>query len=112
MNILSRSALVLLLVGLPLLAQEAAPTPAVATSSAFRTKLFVLQHRSAKSLKGLLTPLLSGAPGSSLEAMDKEGVNALTARDFPENLATLEAALKRLDLPEVELHIHVLLARK
>lgn len=117
--------------GLPLLAQ--APTSLTeverelaakkvsngALAKEFKTRLFVVQHRSPKALCEVVRPLGSGAQGSAVEYTDRDGLKTISVRDLPENLATIEAALKRLDVPaaaqvaqEVELHIHVLLAAK
>jgi hypothetical protein len=60
-----------------------------------------------------LRQLGSGFKGASLSASSE--FKTLTVRDFPENLATIEEALKRLDVPapprpNIELHMHVLVA--
>lgn len=93
------------------------PEPDAVVCKDFRSKLFVVQHRSAHQLRDALKALTSGAKGSVIEATERDGMKTLTVRDFPENLATIESALKRLDVPttarkEVELHIHVLFASK
>jgi hypothetical protein len=82
-----------------------------------RSRLFLVQHRPPSQLRGLLIPLTSGAPGSEIEFADRDGFRALSVRDFPENLAAIEEAVKRLDVAppvakQIEFHIHVLLASK
>jgi hypothetical protein len=57
--------------------------------------------------------LTSGFKGAQASA--DRNFKTITVRDFPENLAAIEEALKRLDTPEtprsdIELHIHVLIA--
>lgn len=98
-------------------APAAPPAPEYITHKDFRSKLFILQHRSAHQMRDALKALTSGAPGAVIEATEREGMKTLTVRDFPENLATIESALKRLDVPSasqkvVELHIHVCFASK
>lgn len=85
----------------------------------FKNRLFIVQHRAPKALYEAVIALCSGARGHRIEYIDRDGVKAISVRDFPENIATIEAALKRLDVPqaaqagaEVELHIHVLFAHK
>jgi hypothetical protein len=108
-----------------LIASQGAPAPktpqAAATSQTFnpamKSRLFLVQYRPPSQMRGLLVPLTSGASGSDVEFVDRDGFRALSVRDFPENLAAIEDALKRLDVPEparkqVEFHIHVLFASK
>jgi len=101
----------------PKAAPEPDPDPAVL--KAMRSRVFVIQHCDAEHLLNLLRTLGSGVRGASLTARKESDVNAISVRDFPENLATIEEAVKRLDVPtasdqapNVELHIQVLFASK
>jgi len=96
-----------------------APEPDIAVLRAMKSKLFVLQHRDSLQLMRSVSALGSGANGSTMKFNNENGLNTLAVRDFPENLAAIEEAIKRLDVatsvrtnPDVELHIHVLLASK
>lgn len=107
-----------------LAAGQGAPAPkapqadaAEAANPAFRSRIFILQHRSPNQLRDILAPLMSGARGTMIQAMDRDGLQVLSVRDFPENLAAIEEAVKRLDVAppaarQIEFHIHVLLASK
>jgi type II secretory pathway component GspD/PulD (secretin) len=79
----------------------------------FQTRLFELTYRDPANLLPVLRPLASGRPGSDLAA-DSE-LKTISVRDFPENIAAIGEALKRLDRPEarrpeVELRLHALVA--
>ena len=79
----------------------------------FRNKLYQLKHRDPNSLLSVLKLLGSGVKGASISANPE--YRTLTVRDFPENLATIEEALARLDVPEpyrpdIEFRVYVLLA--
>jgi len=99
-------------------AQTAAPSPAKSepdyvTEKGFKSKVFEVKYRDAYNLSQVLRQLGSGFKGASISANTE--FKTLTVRDFPENLATIEEALKRLDTPaaprpNIELHIHVLVA--
>lgn len=118
------TAIALILAAAPLAAQAqpkpaatAAQDPEYVISKEFRSRIFVVQHRSVHQLKNALVPLASGFKGSSLIANDSDGMSTISVRDFPENIAAIEDALKRLDVSttaqkEVEFHIHVLFASK
>ena len=95
----------------------AAKDPEYVITKDFRTKVFIVQHSSPFQLQGILAPLGSGFRGATIRASDGDGLRTLSVRDFPENLATIEEALKRLDVPiptakEAEFQIHVLFASK
>lgn len=97
----------------PAPAPAAVVEPLFITHKDFRSKLFVVKYRKARDLKKSLDSLLSGFKGAELTANTDAGT--LAVRDFPENIAAIEDALKRLDLPEstqseVEFHFHVLFA--
>jgi hypothetical protein len=118
----------LLAIGLPALAQSTPapqatpakePEPDLATLRAMKSKFFVIQHRDPASLCQALYPLQSGARAAKISWADRDGLNVISVRDFPENLATIEEAINRLDVPsavskapDVELHIQVLFASK
>jgi hypothetical protein len=83
------------------------------TEKGFKSKIFEVKYRDADSLAKVLRQLGSGFRGASISANSE--FKTLTVRDFPENLATIEEALKRLDTPaaarpNIELHMHVLVA--
>lgn len=83
------------------------------TEKGFRSRVFELKHRDPNSLFGVLEPLGSGFKGATI-SVNRE-FKTLTARDFPENIAVMEEAIKRLDVPEpsrpgIEFRIHVLVA--
>jgi type II secretory pathway component GspD/PulD (secretin) len=83
------------------------------TEKGFKSKIFDVKYRDADSLAKVLRQLGSGFKGASISANSE--FKTLTVRDFPENLATIEEALKRLDTPaaarpNIELHMHVLVA--
>jgi len=99
-------------------AQTATPSPAKSepdfvTEKGFKSKVFEVKYRDAYNLSQVLRQLGSGFKGASISANSE--FKTITVRDFPENLATMEEALKRLDTPaaprpNIELHIHVLVA--
>jgi len=70
-----------------------------------------VKHRDPNDLAAVVRPLGSGFRGSTVLANYQ--FRTISIRDFPENVAAIEAALKRLDVPEaaradVELHLWVL----
>ncbi len=98
-------------------AQQPSPTPAPSdnyvTLSGFKNRVFEVKYRDPISLANVLNRLTSGFKGAGITPNAE--FRTLTVRDFPENLATIEEALKRLDTPgapqpNIELHMHVLLA--
>ena len=118
----------LLALGLPAFSQSAPapqatqtkdPEPDLAVLRTMKSKLFVIQHRDPLQLQRSLSALGSGANGAALRWSNEGGLNTIGVRDFPENLALIEDAIKRLDVPSasaksasVELHLQVLVASK
>lgn len=100
------------------LAQQAATATTAKDDSfvaekGFRSKIFDVKNRDPHSLVSVLSPLGSGFRGATIAPNRDFGT--LTVRDFPENLAVIEEALKRLDVPQagdpgIELRLHVLIA--
>ncbi len=81
--------------------------------SVYKSQVFVVKHRRPRSLVEVLQPLRSGTSGTDISPSDEFGT--ISVRDFPENIATIGEAIKRLDVAEparadVDLHLHVLLA--
>ncbi|HMW02347.1 MAG TPA: hypothetical protein PKE58_19565, partial [Acidobacteriota bacterium] len=60
-----------------------------------KTKILDVKFRNTRMLADVLQGLLSGAPYTQLQSNPE--FKTITVRDFPENIATMEAALKRLD---------------
>jgi len=94
------------------------PDPQYVDFTGFKGKVFEVKHRDPVELRNLLTTLGSGFKGATISA-DRE-FKTLVVRDFPENIAAIEEALKRLDVPappkqeipeiNIELHLHALIA--
>lgn len=97
-------------------AQQPASTPApdnYVSHTSFKNRIVEVRHRDPESLISVLRLLTSGHKGASISA--DRTFRTITVRDFPENIAAVEDALKRLDTPEgarpeVELRMHVLIA--
>jgi len=117
-NILTTLALILIVIT-PSFGQQPAPSAQTrpednfVTEKGFKSKIFEVKYRDAESIAKVIRQLGSGFKGASISANSE--FKTLTVRDFPENLATMEEALKRLDTPasprsNIELHMHVLLA--
>ncbi len=115
----SLTSLVLTLIVIPaVLAQQPTPTPDkpkddFVTERQFKSKIFEVKYREPSSIANVLRQLGSGFKGAGISPNNE--FNTLTVRDFPENLATIEEAIKRLDTPaaprsSVQMHMHVLLA--
>lgn len=115
----SLTALLLTLIVVPaVLAQQPnttqeKPRDDYVTERQFKSKIFEVKYREPSSLVSVLRQLGSGFKGAGISANNE--FNTLTARDFPENLVTIEEAIKRLDTPaappsSVQMHMHVLLA--
>ena len=88
-------------------------TNSTITEKGFKNKVFEIKHRDARSLANVLSNLGSGFVGATMSANSE--FKTVTVRDFPENIATIEEAIKRLDTPlaprpNIELHMHVLVA--
>ncbi len=91
----------------------AAPTTEVAN---LRGRVIEIRHRESVDLLPVLRPLLSGVKGSVIEASRE--LRTISIRDFPENIATIEEAIRRLDVPpaprpvdpDIELTMHILIA--
>jgi len=90
-----------------------APTDNYVSSSGFKNRVFDIHNRLPEDLVPVIRLLTSGFKGAQLSASNE--FRTITVRDFPENIAAIDEALKRLDTPEVarpdiELRMHVLLA--
>jgi type II secretory pathway component GspD/PulD (secretin) len=89
------------------------PSDNYVTEKNFKSKVFEVKYRDPGSLANVLKQLGSGFKGAMI--YPNSDFKTLTVRDFPENLATIEEALKRLDTPaaprpNIELRMHVLIA--
>ena len=99
-------------------AQQPTPSPAPSqpegpTDRSFKSRVFEVKYRDPNSLLNALYNLGSGFKGATMSANAE--FKTVTVRDFPENIATIEEALRRLDVPatprpNIELHMHVLIA--
>jgi hypothetical protein len=96
-------------------AQQNDARPATTTTPAQRTgtrsRVFEVKHRQPEALVRALRPLGS----RESEWTWSTELKTITVRDFPENLASIEEAIQRLDRREpaqqgVEFHIHILIA--
>lgn len=90
-----------------------APTDKYVTNTGFKNRVFEVHNRMPDDLIPVIRLLTSGFKGAELAASNE--FRTITVRDFPENIAAIDEAIKRLDTtevprPNVELRIHVLLA--
>lgn len=93
--------------------QAQTPAPQYVEEKGFKGRVFEVRHREPAALVQAISLLSSGFKGASLRSSDE--FKTITVRDFPENIAAMEEALKRLDTPEaprpeIEFRIHVLIA--
>lgn len=91
----------------------AAKAPEFVEEKGFKGRVFEIRYRDPYSLLQVMRPLGSGFKGATM-SVDRD-FKTLTVRDFPENIAAIEEAIKRLDTPEapspgIEFSIHVLIA--
>jgi hypothetical protein len=94
------------------------PTPGAreesfVTEKGFSSRIFEVKHRDPHDLVSVLHPLGSGFQGARIQP--NRELRTISVRDFPENIAAIEAAIKRLDVPpmpraDVELRLWVLVA--
>jgi hypothetical protein len=79
----------------------------------FKGRVFEIRHREPDAIAMAVRPLASGFKGATMSP--NREFKILTVRDFPENIAAIEEALKRLDVPELpgselEFLVHILIA--
>ena len=83
------------------------------TQKMFQNRVFDVKNRDPQSLVRVLAPLTSGFRGAVVSANPE--FRTISVRDFPENIAVIEEAIRRLDTPEVarpsvEFRVHMLVA--
>jgi type II secretory pathway component GspD/PulD (secretin) len=111
-----RTLLALLLLAAPAaLAQSEAPRQEdnYVTQKMFQNRVFDVKNRDPQSLVRVLAPLTSGFRGAVVSANPE--FRTISVRDFAENIAVIEEAIRRLDTPEaarpaVEFRVHMLVA--
>lgn len=86
-----------------------------ATFRGFRSKVFQVVHRDPQIIASTIRLLGSGAPGADMSMNDE--MRTITVRDFPENIATIEEAIQRLDKPaakeaDIEFTVSILIASR
>lgn len=96
-------------------AQEAKKEEEYNTVREFRNKVFTVQNREPNAIASAVKLLGSGFKGAGLNVNSE--LRTITVRDFPENVAAIEEAIKRLDQraapePNVELKISVLIGSR
>jgi hypothetical protein len=90
-----------------------AAEPAYVEAKGFATRMFTIVNRDPRQLVRALQLLGSGFKGARMEPSLE--LKTITVRDFPENIASIEEAIKVLDKPEppqptIELRLHMLVA--
>src|SRR3954471_12217693 len=93
--------------------QQPAPTDNYVTDKSFKSRIFEVKYRDPGSLASAVSRLMSEFKGAAISSSTE--FRTIAIRDFPENLVTIEEAIKRLDTPasarpDIELHIHALIA--
>ena len=83
------------------------------TQKMFQNRVFDVKNRDPLSLARVLAPLTSGFRGAVVSPNSE--FRTISVRDFPENIAVIEEAIRRLDQPEpsrpgIEFRIHMLVA--
>ncbi len=83
------------------------------TQKIFQNRVFDIKNRDPLALSRVLAPLTSGFRGAVVSP--NQEFRTITVRDFPENIAVIEEAIRRLDTPEaqrpsVEFRVHLLVA--
>ena len=112
---MKRLIITLLLIATAALAQEKKAEPEYNTTRDFRNKVFEIKNRDPRVVAQSVRLLGSGFKGADLSVSTE--LKTITVRDFPENIAAIEEAIKRLDLPladtpDIELKISVLIGSK
>jgi hypothetical protein len=93
--------------------QTPRPEDTYVTSKMFQNRVFEVKNRDPHNLVHVLSPLGSGFKGAVMFA--NREFRTITVRDFPENIAVVEEAIRRFDQPEparpgIEFRVHFLLA--
>jgi type II/III secretion system protein len=90
--------------------------PQYVDNKGFKGQIFEIKHRGPQEIINAISPLGSGFKGAMVTV--NADTQTISVRDFPENIAAIGEAIKRLDTPEsareessVELSIHVLVTR-
>jgi hypothetical protein len=109
------SLLFVLLLATPAVVAQETKKDEFNTNKDLKTKLFVVQNRDPNTIAGAVRLLGSGFKGAELNT--NQELRTITVRDFPENIAAIEDAIKRLDVPaapapDLELKISVLIGSK
>jgi hypothetical protein len=83
------------------------------TQKMFANRVFDVRNRDPVNLSRVLAPLTSGFRGAVVTPNNE--FRTITVRDFPENIAVIEEAIRRLDIPEtprptIEFRVHMLIA--
>ncbi len=83
------------------------------TQKIFQNRVFDIKNRDPLALARVLSPLTSGFRGAVVSPNAE--FRTITVRDFPENIAVIEEAIRRLDTPEaarpaIEFRVHLLIA--
>src|SRR5438876_4338293 len=81
----------------------------------FKNKVFEVHNRDPRVVAQSVKLLGSGFKGADLDVNTE--LKTITVRDFPENIAAIEEAIKRLDhaaapTPDIEFKISVLIGSK
>lgn len=93
--------------------EQPKPQDNFVTQKMFSNRVFDIRNRDPVNLSRVLVPLTSGFRGATVTPNTE--FRTISVRDFPENLAVIEEAIRRLDTPEVtrpaiEFRVHMLVA--
>ena len=108
-------ALLVLLMSTAVLGQEDKKAEEYNSVREYRNRVFEVHNRDPREIASAVRLLGSGFKGSGLSV--NQEMRTITVRDFPENVAAIEEAIKRLDqpaaqTPDIELKISVLIGSK
>jgi hypothetical protein len=76
--------------------QDPAKSTEYVETSGFKGKIFEVKHGDPRRIASIIGPLGSGVKGAIIKP--SHDPNLITVRDFPENIAVIEEAIKRLDV--------------
>src|ERR1044072_5490825 len=97
------------------LAQEKKAAPDLTSVRDLKSHVFEIKNRDPRVIADAIRLLGSGIGNAGLSINTE--LKTITVRDFPENIATMEEAIKRLDqpapaTPDIEFKISVLIGSK